>query len=182
MESIWNLMKEPFFWGLAMGAALAVVVWRAAFMKQRLLKKEIKTLKGEIEDLNKHLNRQMKITAKGADELEKELGMLKEQNENLRVNLGALDQKAGRAEMRMLQVYDRAVSSMNEQAPGFGSAWERAVKDAEAHLEQAEGGLVKFIKKVVRPALPFAGSKKTGDATEPDDAEIVEEETAKREG
>lgn len=152
-------MKHPFFWGLAMGAALALVVWRAAFMKQRALKKEIKELGAEIDDLNKHLNRQMKITARGSEELEKELAALKEQNENLRVNLGALDQKAGRAELKTLQLYDRAVAVMNEKAPGFGSAWEGALREAESEMKDAENGLVKFFKKVVRPSLPGAAEK-----------------------
>lgn len=159
MESFLELLKHPFFWGLAMGAALAVVVWRAAFMKQRLLMKEIKDQKSEIDDLNKHLNRQMKITAKGSEELERELESLKVQNENLRVNLSSLDQKAGRAEMKTLQVYDRAIATMNEKAPGFGSAWEGAMKEAEAELQDAGNGLVKFFKKVVRPSLPSAAEK-----------------------
>lgn len=153
-----------------MGAALAVVVWRAAFMKQRALKKEIKDLRAEIEDLNKHLNRQMKITAKGSEELEKELAALKEQNENLRVNLGALDQKAGRAELKTLQVYDRAIAVMNEKAPGFGSAWEGALREAETEMKDAENGLVKFFKKVVRPSLPAASER----ADAGDDLETAE--------
>ncbi len=160
-----------------MGAALAVVVWRAAFMKQRLLKKEIKDLKAEIEDLHKHLNRQMKITAKGSEELERELASLKEQNENLRVNLGALDQKAGRAEMKTLQIYDKAIATMNEKAPGFGSAWESAVKAAESEMRDAETGLVKFLKKVVRPSLGEPTTKGAADDTDvdADDKEIVVE-------
>lgn len=159
-----------------MGGALAVVVWRAAFMKQRLLKQEIKELKTEIGDLNNHLNRQMRITAKGSEELERELASLKEQNENLRVNLGALDQKAGRAEMKTLQVYDRAIATMNEKAPGFGAAWEGAIKDAEAEMNDAENGLVKFFKKVVRPSLPTPAEKgETGENEKPSAAEVFVE-------
>jgi hypothetical protein len=176
MDTFWELLKHPFFWGFAMGAALAVVVWRAAFMKQRLLKKEIKDLKAEVDDLNKHLNRQMKITAKGSEELERELAALKEQNENLRVNLGSLDQKAGRAEIKTLQIYDRAIATMNEKAPGFGAAWEGAIKEAESELRDAEGGLVKFFKKVVRPSLPAGGAKDDDDGEE---KEVVVEESNK---
>jgi DNA-directed RNA polymerase subunit F len=176
MEPFLELLKHPFSWGLAIGGALAIVVWRAAFMKQRLMKKEIRDLKSEIDDLNRHLNRQMKITAKGSEELEKELASLKQQNENLRVNLGALDQKAGRAELKTLKVYDRAIALMNERAPGFGPAWEGAIKEVESETRDAEGGLVKLFRKVVRPSLPSAAEKAvTSDGPEAADIEGREE-------
>jgi hypothetical protein len=40
---------------------------------------------------------------------------------------------------------------MNTRAPGFGSAWESALKDAEAEVKKEESGIIGWIKK---PFLP----------------------------
>ena len=44
---------------------------------------------------------------------------------------------------------------MNTRAPGFGSAWESALKDAEAEVKKEESGIIGWIKK------PFLPNKST---------------------
>ena len=77
----------------------------------------------------------------------------KEQNENLRVNIAALQQRPGRAEARQLQILETAVARMREQAPGFAQAWELAVRQATADQDAAESGFTKLIRKVL-PSSP----------------------------
>lgn len=36
---------------------------------------------------------------------------------------------------------------MNSRAPGFGSAWESALQDAEAEVQKEESGILGWIKK-----------------------------------
>ena len=106
-----------------------------------MLRSEKKRLQEENKELQGHLNTQLKINAKGNDQLEADLIELREQNENLRSNLNVAKQKPGRAELRHLQMMENAVSVMREQAPGFAPAWEKAMRDAEAAELAAEGGL-----------------------------------------
>jgi len=108
-------------------------------------------------DLQVHLNTQLKINASGNDTLQKELEQLRSQNETLRINLAAVQQKPGKAEMRHLQITEAAVRAMREQAPGFAAAWERAMRDAEQHAEQQDSGLMKIMRKVI----PTLGTTKT---------------------
>lgn len=108
-------------------------------------------------DLQVHLNTQLKINASGNDTLQKELEQLRSQNETLRINLAAVQQKPGKAEMRHLQITEAAVRAMREQAPGFAAAWERAMRDAEEHAEQQDSGLMKIMRKVI----PTLGTTKT---------------------
>src|SRR5690606_28025500 len=96
-------------------------------------------------DLQNHLNTQLKINASGNESLQKELETLKQQNETLRINNTALQQKPGRAEQRQLHVYESAVRVMREQAPGFAPAWEKAVRQAETELDAADTGLKKLV-------------------------------------
>ncbi len=156
MDTFWPVLSHPFTWGLALGLLIAAFVLKSALSTKSHLNREIKRLKDELDQLQKHLNTHLKITASGNDRLEKDLSSLKEQNENLRVNIAALQQRPGRAEARQLQILETAVARMREQAPGFAQAWEQAVRQATADQDAAESGLTKLIRKVL-PGAPSAG-------------------------
>ena len=102
----------------------------------------------------------MKITATGSDTLTKEVDTLKTKNENLRVNLAALQNKPDKNELRQFRMQEMAVSTMREQAPGFAGAWEKAMRQAESDMESAESGFSKLVRKVV-PNLGNSGTRPT---------------------
>lgn len=156
-----SILSHSFTWGLIAGLALCLVVWRTGAIARREQKREIKRLNTELTDLNKHLGQQLKITASGNEALNAELASLREKNENLRVSIATLQQKPGKAEARLLQVYDRAVHLLLERAPGFAPAWESAIRDAEAHVADSESGLTKLVRRVTRPALGAATTQTT---------------------
>ena len=137
-------LKHPFTLGLASGLAVALLAWISGLINRRHLRRDLR-------DLKKHLNMQMSITTKGQEGLQKELETLKKQNENLRVSLAGLQQKPGRAELRTLQVYDRALSLMHRRAPGFAPVWQEVLGESEGEMAKNEGGLGKLLKKVFNP-------------------------------
>lgn len=148
METLLDVLAEPFTWGLILGLALVVVVWRSGAKDKKFLKTELKRVKEENGELQGHLNTQLKINAKGNELLQNQLDELKEQNETLRVNLNAIQQKPGKTEQRRLEIMETAVSVLREQAPGFAPAWEKALREAEDDYVAAEGGLKKLMRKV----------------------------------
>ncbi|MFV0337429.1 MAG: hypothetical protein ACK5LK_04200 [Chthoniobacterales bacterium] len=127
---------------------IAFFMWKSAFSKGRDLRKEIKRLKDEAQTLQSHLTTQLKINAEGNDSLQNKLEDLQKQNENLRMNVNALQQKPGRHELRKIQVLETAVSRMREQAPGFAQAWEQAVRQADTEYASSESGITKLVRKV----------------------------------
>lgn len=149
MELFIDIISERFTWGLLVGLLLVVMVWRLMRKDVVMLRNEKERMFSENKELQTHLNTQLKINSKGNEQLQSQVDELREQNENLRVNLGTVGQKAGRVEMRQLHVMEAAVRVMREQAPGFASAWEKALRDAEATEQEAEGGLKKLIRKVL---------------------------------
>ncbi len=158
MDWVWPIIQSPFAWGLALGLLVAGFVLKNAFTTRGHFRREIARLKTEAEDLQRHINTHLKITATGSERLEKELAALKEQNETLRVNFAALQGKPGRAEARQLQTYEGAISRMREQAPGFAQAWERALREATAEQEAAESGLARLMRRVLPGATAGAAS------------------------
>ena len=120
-----------FAWGLGLGLLLVLVTWVSSFTKNGEMRREVRRLR-------EHLHTQMDITSKGNASLRAELDSLKTQNENLRVAVKDWQQKPGRAEIRMLSVYDRAVRIMNQKAPGFAPAWESALRESENEVESSE--------------------------------------------
>jgi uncharacterized membrane-anchored protein YhcB (DUF1043 family) len=160
MDALLPILSHPFTWGLAVGLLIAGFVLKNALTAKAHFNREIKRLKDELDQLQKHLNTHLKITASGNDRLEKDLTSLKEQNENLRVNIAALQQRPGRAEARQLQILETAVARMREQAPGFAQAWELAIRQATSDQDAAESGLTKLIRKVL-PSSPSGTSGET---------------------
>ena len=143
-------LSNPFWWGLAVGLVLIFFVWQGKISAIRNLKKENKRVEKEVTELQSHLNTQLKINASGNQTLTQERDELKEQNENLRVNIATLQQKPEKTELRQLNITEAAVSKMREQAPGFATAWEQALRSAEDDYARAENGFARLFKKVSR--------------------------------
>ena len=163
MEYLQTALQSPFVWGLLLGLLVAGFLWKSGLTARRHAAAEMRRLQGELRDLQGHLNTQLKINASGNEALQTELEALRRQNENLRVNLAALQQKPGRAEQRLLQIHEAAIRTMREQAPGFAAAWEKAFRQAETDLEAADSGLRKLVRRVIpslgnSPASPAQAS------------------------
>ena len=137
-----------------------VVGWFLSFIKSRF---EVSGYKKEIKEYKEHLNRQMKITSEGSKNLEDELGKLKKENENLRISVQTLGQKPGRAEVRLLNIYDAALRKMMLNAPGFSTAWEMSLQESETEYEANEKGFKSIIKKVFSPSLGNQNEQNLGD-------------------
>ena len=141
---------ELSYLGILLIIASVVVGWFLSYIKSRF---EVRKYKKEIREFQDHLNRQMKITGEGNKNLETELATLKKENENLRISVQTLGQKPGRAEIRLLNIYDGALRRMMLKAPGFSSAWGVALHDAENEYEENEKGFKSIIKKVFGPSI-----------------------------
>lgn len=159
-----EIIQSHFVWGLALGLLIAAFILKNAIGAKMQLKREIRRAESEARELQSHLNTQMKITATGNETLTKEVSALKESNENLRVNFATLQSKPDKNEQRQFRVYEMAISTMREQAPGFAGAWEKAIRQAESEMASAESGFSKLVRRVV-PGLGYSGSRPT--ATEP---------------
>jgi len=151
-------IQHPFTWGLLLGLLIAAFLWKSGYTARRNVSRELKRVETEIKDLQGHLNTQLKINASGNESLQTELEFLRKQNETLRLNNSALQQKPGRAEHRALQVQEIAIRTMREQAPGFAPAWENALRQAESEVDAAESGLKKLVRRVI-PGLGNSSSQ-----------------------
>jgi hypothetical protein len=172
MDVLLEALKTPFVWGLLLGLLIAAFIWKSGFTARRQAARESKRMEGEMKELQSHLNTQLKINASGNEALQSELNALRQQNETLRVNNAALQQKPGRAEQRQLQVYEIAIRLMREQAPGFAPAWERALRQGEAEVDAAESGLRKLVRRII-PGLGNSQPPQTGGTIGDDPANNV---------
>jgi hypothetical protein len=155
MDVVQTALQSPFTWGLLLGLLVAGFIWKSGFSARREVTRELKRVESEFKTLQNHLNTQLKITASGNESVQAELESLRKQNETLRVNQATLQQKPGRAELRLLQVQEIAIRTMREQAPGFASAWEKAIRQGEQEVDAAESGLAKLMRRVI-PGLGVA--------------------------
>ncbi len=152
MEFLQTALQSHFVWGLLLGLLIAGFILKSGFTSRRHAARELKRVETELRELQGHLNTQLKINASGNETLNAELESLRRQNENLRVNIAALQQKPGRAEQRLLQIHEAAIRTLREQAPGFAAAWEKAFRQAESDMEASDSGFKKLIRRVM-PSL-----------------------------
>lgn len=132
--------------GLGIGLVIAIIV----YIWQSISKNDIeKRSKNEIARLKGLLADRMDIESEGVTKLKNENAELKKANENLRVTNAALAQKPGRSEIQRLQVYQKAVDRLIINSPGFGAAWQSALKESEDEFEKIYSGTQAFWKKIL---------------------------------
>ena len=138
-------MKEALI-GLGVGLVIAIIV----YIWQKVGKNDIeKKSQQEIARLKNLLADRMDIESEGVTKLRKENEELKKANENLRITNANLAQKPGRAEVQRLHIYQQAVDRLVINSPGFGAAWQSALKESEDEFAKTYTGTQAFWKKVL---------------------------------
>ena len=129
MDSFIHFVSQPFVWGLAVGLALFVLCF------YHLLK-----TKREFHRYKRMLSDKMELEAEQASKVKGEIDGLRMENENLRLKLGQMGEKAEAKIERELEIMARAEKSMMVNAPGFAPAWENAKSAAAAELADEASG------------------------------------------
>ena len=130
--------------GIGLVIALIVYIWQKIGRgdAEKKSKREIARLKGLLAD-------RMDIESEGVTKLKKENEELKKANENFRITNANLAQKPGRAEVQRLHIYQQAVDRLVINSPGFGAAWQSALKESEEEFAKTSTGTQAFWKKVL---------------------------------
>lgn len=158
-------MDKNFFIGLGIGLIIAIVI--AIWLSVKRLK-TLKQSQKEIVKLKHMLSDRMDLESEGLSKLKDEISELKLQNENLRISLRTYAQKPGRKEISRLHVYQQAADRLTINSPGFGAAWQAALKESEDEFEKTYFGVQPFIRKLI-PLRTDA--KVIGRLQEPDEDE-----------
>lgn len=158
--------SHPFLFGLLIGLMCAAFVWGRGLVSALKRGREIKRLK-------ELLQTKLEIEARSQRQLHDELEGLRKHNENLRVTVQALQQAPDRAELRQLNVYDRAIRSLLARSTGFGPAWQAVLEEAEQQVAETETGLSAFVRRVLSPRsmrqLPENSEVSSDTGRKPDD-------------
>jgi hypothetical protein len=137
---------KSFFIGLGIGLGIALIVLIIMAIKRA---GERKVAAKEMDRLKMMLADRMDIESDGLSKLKLENEDLKKQNENLRITINTYSQKPGRKEIARLNVYQTAVDRLIINSPGFGAAWQAALKESEAEFEKTYLGTQAFIRKLI---------------------------------
>ncbi|MCL7489087.1 MAG: hypothetical protein M8357_13045 [Desulfobulbaceae bacterium] len=142
-ETSWymSILANPFFRGLAIGLIICLFFWVRSLVRVRELTRNVTKLR-------EHLHTKLEIDSAENERRKKEIERLKEERDNLRNMVQALNQKPEREELRQAQVYQKAIDIMFEKAPGFAPAWQITLKEAEEQMQQAERGFIPFLKRM----------------------------------
>jgi len=138
-------MKE-FLIGLGVGGILALVVAITMSINQH---KKMLSVQAEKDKYKQMVTDRMDIEAEGLSKLKAENEELKKSNENLRITVSTYSQKPGRKEIARLQVYQLAVDRLTINSPGFGAAWQAALKESEDEFQKTYIGVQPFIRRLI---------------------------------
>jgi MFS superfamily sulfate permease-like transporter len=137
---------QNFLIGLGIGVVLAIVLVVIMSVNRH---KEILQEKKENERLRRMLNDRMDLESDGLAKLKEDNEELKKQNENLRISINTYMQKPNRKEIARLHVYQLAVDRLTINSPGFGAAWQAALKESEEEFQKTYVGVQPFIKRLI---------------------------------
>lgn len=143
-EASWltTIISNPFAKGLALGAIFCVIIFIRGFLRHR-------ELTAEVSRLRNHLHTKLEIDSGENERRKKELEVLKQERDNLRITVQSLNQKPGRKEIRQYYIYQTALDMMFEKAPGFAPAWQITLKEAERVFDDSEKGVVPLLKRLM---------------------------------
>lgn len=144
---------ENFLWGLLAGLVVTIIV--AIYLSAKRAR-QVKALKKEVEKYKNMVTDRMDLESEGLNKLKAQVEDLKKQNENLRITVNTLSQKPGRRELDKLQIYQTAVDRLTINSPGFGAAWQSALRESEEDFKKMYVGTLPLIRKVI----PGASSAK----------------------
>lgn len=137
-----TMLTSPFAVGLFLGLFFCAVVYVRGFFRRRGLNKEIDRLKS-------HLHTKLEIDSADNEKRKQELIALRQERDNLRMTVQSLNQKPGRREIRQYYIYQTALDTMFEKAPGFAPAWQITLREAEHLFEKSEQGVVPLLKRLM---------------------------------
>lgn len=137
---------QNFLIGLGIGVVLAIVLVVIMSVNRH---KETLQEKKENDRLRRMLNDRMDLESDGLAKLKETNEDLKKQNENLRISLNTYSQKPNRKEVARLHVYQLAVDRLTINSPGFGAAWQAALKESEEEFQKTYVGVQPFIKRLI---------------------------------
>lgn len=137
-----EILTTPFAGGLLIGLLFCCFIYVRGFLRRRELSREISRLK-------MHLHTKMEIDSADNEKRKHELIALRQERDNLRITVQSLNQKPGRKEIRQYYIYQTALDIMFEKAPGFASAWQVTIKEAEQLFEKSEQGVVPLLKRLM---------------------------------
>lgn len=137
---------ENILYGLAAGLIIALITYIVMAVK---LKGAKSAAQKENARLRQMLSDRMELESEGVARLKKENEELRKNNENLRISMQTYAQKPGRKELQRLTVYQTAVDRLIINSPGFGAAWQAALKESEDEFEKTYTGVQAFIRKMI---------------------------------
>ncbi len=148
------MFKEPFSPQntFIYGFLLCGIFFVQTFWAHWKTKRELKRYKGILSD-------KMDLDSKQNQDITKERATLKQENENLRMQIARLNERPDNKMQRELEILARAEKQMVISAPGFAPAWEMAKSTALGQLENEEKGQ-SFPQKIFRKLIG-AGSSQT---------------------
>ncbi|MCF7920837.1 MAG: hypothetical protein K9N06_13080 [Candidatus Cloacimonetes bacterium] len=146
-DSPFSIHTTSFAIGLAIGLVITLYFLISSNLQKRQLRKEVKRQKQMLQD---RLEVELQSTAAMKDKIKD----LEELNNNLQQSLQNLSQKASRAELQQLAVYQKAIDILTAQSPGFGPAWQNALENSRQEIGQFTKGVKPFIRNIVKGVFP----------------------------
>lgn len=133
--------QNTFIYGIVLCGIFLVQSWWAHFKTKR----ELKRYKGMLSD-------KLDLDSRQSQDINKERNALKQENENLRMQVARLNERSDNKMQRELEILARAEKQMVISAPGFAPAWEMAKSAALSQLENEEKGH-SFPQKIFRKLI-----------------------------